>query len=196
MHTAYESTDTVKVLSDEQIIQLYWDRNETAITATDEKYGRYLYTIAYNVLHDRLDCEECLNDTYLGTWNRIPPTRPAAFMVFLSKIMKNIAVDRHRKNTAEKRVPGELDVQFIEIMGCPGGCVNGGGQPIQPASVRMNMDLRAVRASVLYNDDANADVRKSQDNLAVQKIYDEYLGAPNSHKAHEILHTTYVKRGL
>ena len=91
---------------------------------------------------------------------------------------------------------GELDVQFIEIMACPGGCVNGGGQPIRPASVRMNMDLRAVRASVLYNDDANADVRTSQDNLAVQKIYDEFLGAPNSHKAHEILHTTYVKRGL
>ena len=91
---------------------------------------------------------------------------------------------------------GELDVQFIEIMACPGGCVNGGGQPIQPASVRMNMDLRAVRASVLYNDDVNADVRTSQDNLAVQKIYDEFLGEPNSHKAHEILHTTYVKRGL
>ena len=91
---------------------------------------------------------------------------------------------------------GELDVQFIEIMACPGGCVNGGGQPIQPANVRMNMDLRAVRAAVLYNDDAAADIRKSQDNLAVQKIYDEFLGAPNSHKAHEILHTTYIKRGL
>ena len=62
--------------------------------------------------------------------------------------------------------------------------------------LRMNMDLRAVRASVLYNDDANCDVRKSQDNLAVQKLYDEFLGEPNSHKAHEILHTTYVKRGL
>ena len=91
---------------------------------------------------------------------------------------------------------GELDVQFIEIMGCPGGCVNGGGQPIQPASVRMNMDLRAVRAAVLYNDDANETLRKSQDNLAVQKLYDEFFGAPNSHKAHEILHTSYVKRGL
>ena len=118
MHTAYESTDTAQVLSDEQIIQLYWDRNETAITATDEKYGRYLYTIAYNVLHDRLDCEECLNDTYLGTWNRIPPTRPAAFMVFLSKIMKNIAVDRHRKNTAEKRDPGELTASLDELEDC------------------------------------------------------------------------------
>ena len=91
---------------------------------------------------------------------------------------------------------GELDVQFIEIMGCPGGCVNGGGQPIQPASVRMNMDLRAVRAAVLYNDDANETLRKSQDNLAVQKLYDEFFGEPNSHKAHEILHTSYIKRGL
>ena len=91
---------------------------------------------------------------------------------------------------------GELDVQFIEIMACPGGCVNGGGQPIQPAKVRMSMDLRAVRASVLYNDDANDTLRKSQDNLAVQKLYDEYLEKPNSHKAHEILHTSYIKRGL
>ena len=91
---------------------------------------------------------------------------------------------------------GEADYTFIEIMGCPGGCVNGGGQPIQPASVRMNMDLRAVRASVLYNDDANDTLRKSQDNLAVQKLYDEFFGEPNSHKAHEVLHTTYVKRGL
>ncbi len=91
---------------------------------------------------------------------------------------------------------GELDVQFIEIMGCPGGCVNGGGQPIQPASVRMNTDLRAVRAAVLYNDDAADTLRKSQDNLAVQVLYDEFFGEPNSHKAHEILHTSYIKRGL
>ncbi len=100
------------------------------------------------------------------------------------------------KELLNKVKAGELDVQFIEIMGCPGGCVNGGGQPIQPASVRMNTDLRAVRAAVLYNDDANDSLRKSQDNLAVQKLYDEFFGAPNSHKAHEILHTTYVKRGL
>ena len=91
---------------------------------------------------------------------------------------------------------GELDVQFIEIMGCPGGCVNGGGQPIQPAKVRMDMDLRAVRAAVLYKDDAEDTLRKSQDNLAVKVLYDEFLGEPNSHKAHEILHTSYIKRGL
>ena len=91
---------------------------------------------------------------------------------------------------------GEVDVQFIEVMACPGGCVNGGGQPYQPASVRMTTDLRAVRAAVLYNDDKECDIRKSQDNAACMKLYDEYFGAPNSEKAHHILHTHYVKRGL
>ena len=91
---------------------------------------------------------------------------------------------------------GEVDVQFIEIMGCPGGCVNGGGQPHQPAAVRNNVDLRAKRAAVLYTADKNMDLRKSHENSAVKKLYDEYFGEPNSHKAHEILHTHYVKRGL
>ena len=91
---------------------------------------------------------------------------------------------------------GKVDVQFIEVMACPGGCVNGGGQPHQPVEVRETVDLRAVRAAVLYNDDAKADLRKSHENSAVKKLYDEYFGEPNSHKAHEILHTHYVKRGL
>ena len=91
---------------------------------------------------------------------------------------------------------GEVDVQFIEIMACPGGCVNGGGQPIQPASVRAKIDLRAVRAGVLYKDDASRDLRKSQDNSGVWQLYKEFLGEPNSHKAHEVLHTSYIKRGL
>ena len=90
---------------------------------------------------------------------------------------------------------GEEQVHFIEVMACPGGCVNGGGQPTQPASVRNNADLRAIRASVLYNADKAYSIRKSHENSAVQKLYDEFLGKPGSHKAHEILHTTYVKRG-
>jgi len=91
---------------------------------------------------------------------------------------------------------GEVDVQFIEIMACPGGCVNGGGQPHQPAAVRNTIDLRAKRASILYTADKNMDLRKSHENSAVKKLYDEYFGEANSHKAHEILHTHYVKRGL
>ncbi len=117
----------------------------------------------------------------------------------LGDIELNVAVASgtgNAKKVLEAVKAGELNVQFIEIMACPGGCVNGGGQPIQPAVVRMTTDLRAVRAAVLYNDDVTSDVRKSHENSAVKKLYDEYFGEPNSHKAHEILHTHYVKRGL
>ena len=105
-------------LTDEKIIDLYWNREEQAISETDKKYGRYLYTIAYNIVHDNLDCEECLNDTYLGTWNRIPPQRPNAFQIFLSKIMRNIAIDRYRKKRAAKNIPSELMVSLSEIDEC------------------------------------------------------------------------------
>lgn len=91
---------------------------------------------------------------------------------------------------------GEYKADFIEIMACPGGCVNGGGQPIQPASVRNSIDLRAVRAKVLYDADKNLPYRKSHENPIVKLVYDEFLGEPNSHKAHELLHTHYVKRSL
>ncbi len=91
---------------------------------------------------------------------------------------------------------GEYKADFIEIMACPGGCVNGGGQPIQPASVRNSIDLRAVRAKILYDADKNLPYRKSHDNPIVKLVYDEFLGEPNSHKAHELLHTHYVKRSL
>ncbi len=117
----------------------------------------------------------------------------------LGDLTVNVAVASGTANAKElltKVQSGEIDAQFIEIMACPGGCVNGGGQPIQPASVRANTDLRAVRAAVLYNDDANDTLRKSQDNLAVKVLYDEYFGEPGSEKAHHVLHTKYVKRGL
>ena len=105
------------VLSDEEIISLYWERNEQAIAETDRKYGHYLFTIANNILNDRLDCEECVNDTYLGTWNRIPPARPSIFHVFLSRIVRNIAIDKHRANTAQKRIPTEMTVSLSELEG-------------------------------------------------------------------------------
>ena len=89
---------------------------------------------------------------------------------------------------------GEANYHFIEIMGCPGGCVNGGGQPRQPGSVRNFTDIRTLRAKALYDQDANMPVRKSHKNLAIKQLYDDYLGKPGSHKAHELLHTTYVKR--
>ncbi|MBQ9162147.1 MAG: sigma-70 family RNA polymerase sigma factor [Clostridia bacterium] len=107
-----------KPLTDEEIVALFWKRNEKAIEETDKKYGRYLYAIAYNIVHDSLDSEECLNDTYHGTWNKIPPTRPRVLGAFLSRIMRNIAVDKFRSNTAQKRIPSEYIVALDELDEC------------------------------------------------------------------------------
>ena len=89
---------------------------------------------------------------------------------------------------------GEAPYQFIEIMACPGGCINGGGQPIQKDSVKNSIDIKSVRAKAIYDQDASMDIRKSHDSPVIKMIYDEYFGEPNSEKAHHILHTTYTAR--
>ncbi|MDD5898682.1 MAG: [FeFe] hydrogenase, group A, partial [Clostridia bacterium] len=91
---------------------------------------------------------------------------------------------------------GEKTYHFIEVMGCPGGCVNGGGQPIVTAQVRNWVDVRAERAKALYSEDEAKALRKSHENPEIKALYADYLGEPNSHKAHELLHTTYTKREL
>lgn len=91
---------------------------------------------------------------------------------------------------------GEADYHFVEIMCCPGGCVNGGGQPQVHADVRNFEDVRAIRAKVLYDNDAAKTLRKSHENPSIQRVYEEYLGEPGSEKAHHILHTTYVERRI
>ena len=95
----------------------------------------------------------------------------------------------------EKIRAGEADYHFVEIMCCPGGCVNGGGQPIVSATERSFTDVKAQRAKALYDQDKAMPLRKSHESPVVKKCYEEFLGEPGSHKAHEILHTTYVKRG-
>ena len=105
-------TDTV---SDEYIIELFWQRDQSAIDKTDRKYGRYLYTVAYNLLHDPLDCEECKNSTYLGAWNAIPPDRPDVFKAYLTKIMRRISINRFKEKTRQKRVPSELTESISEF---------------------------------------------------------------------------------
>ena len=89
---------------------------------------------------------------------------------------------------------GEKHYDFIEIMACPGGCVNGGGQPSQPTDVRNFTDLKGLRARALYDEDEGVTLRKSHDNPLVKQVYEEYLGKPGSEKAHKILHTSYVVR--
>ena len=128
-----------------------------------------------------------------GTAGIKEKTYEVAGMTVKVAVVSGLANARELLN---KIVSGEADYQFIEIMGCPGGCVNGGGQPQQPGYVRNTVDIKALRASVLYNLDKNATIRKSHENPAIQELYKEFLGEPGSHKAHELLHTTYVKRGI
>jgi NADP-reducing hydrogenase subunit HndD len=89
---------------------------------------------------------------------------------------------------------GEAQYDFVEIMACPGGCVNGGGQPIQPSSVRSWTDLRSERAKAIYEEDQSLTIRKSHENPIVQEMYARYFGEPGSHKAHKVLHTHYIAR--
>ena len=96
----------------------------------------------------------------------------------------------------EKVRSGEADYHFIEVMACPGGCVNGGGQPIQPAKVRNEIDLRTERAKAIYEEDEASVLRRSHENPTVQKLYADFLGQPCGHKSHELLHTHYTKRDL
>ena len=103
---------------------------------------------------------------------------------------------KNAKVLMDKVKDGTADYTFIEIMGCPGGCINGGGQPVQSATVRNFTDLKGLRAAALYENDKNRPHRKSHENEDVKAVYAEFLGEPNSHKAHELLHTSYVARPM
>ena len=98
------------------------------------------------------------------------------------------------KKLLEKVRAGEADYQFIEVMGCPGGCVTGGGQPIVSARVKMDVDPKKVRAAAIYDEDEAMTIRKSHENPSIKKLYEEFLGEPNSHLAHQLLHTHYAAR--
>jgi RNA polymerase sigma-70 factor (ECF subfamily) len=113
--SANNRTELRTPLDDEKIIELYWERNEQAIGETDFKYKNYLFVIAYNILNDKLDCEECLNDTYLGAWNSIPPSRPYALKAFLTVIMRRAAIKRYHTKSRTRVIPSELTVSFSEI---------------------------------------------------------------------------------
>lgn len=105
-------------MEDKEIIELYWLRSERAIEETARRYGRFCHSIAYNILFNREDSEECVNDTYLHTWNTIPPHRPNRFSAFLGKITRNLALKKYEKNTAEKRGGGAVPLALEELAEC------------------------------------------------------------------------------
>lgn len=107
-------------MDDAQLIELFWTRDESAIQATAAKYGSLCFRIARNILKSREDCEECVNDTYLGVWNAIPDQRPRRFSAFIGRITRNLALKRYEYNTAEKRHPAAA-TPFEELAECVSG---------------------------------------------------------------------------
>lgn len=109
-------------MQDEKILDLYWERNESAIYETEQKYGRYLTKIAYNILADMEDSKESVNDTYLGAWNSMPPHKPEILSTYLVKITRRISIDLFRKRNRKKRQISEYTISLEEL----GDCVSAG----------------------------------------------------------------------
>lgn len=105
-------------MEDERIVELYWARSEKAISETADKYGRYCYSIAYNILHSREDSEECVNDTYLKAWNAMPEERPRRLAAFLGRITRNLSLNRLEKYEAKKRGAGQVPLALEELQEC------------------------------------------------------------------------------
>ena len=105
-------------MEDNQIVDLYWARSEKAISETADKYGRYCYSIAYNILHSSEDSEECVNDTYLNAWNALPDRRPSNLPAFLGRITRNLSLKRREKYAAQKRGAGQVPLVLDELQDC------------------------------------------------------------------------------
>lgn len=105
-------------MDDKEIIDLYWERSEKAVTATIEKYGNYCRSIAYNILHNQEDVEECINDACLRAWNAIPPERPDCLSVYLGKITRNLALNHVKYYEAKKRGHGQMEQTLEELAEC------------------------------------------------------------------------------
>ena len=124
-------------MEDHQIIALYFRRSEDAIAETDQKYGRYCYSIAYNILTNREDAEESVSDTYLAAWKAMPPKKPTVLSTFLGRITRNLSIDRWRTRGAQKRGGGELPLALHELE----ECVAGGRSPEEICEARQLVAL-------------------------------------------------------
>lgn len=105
-------------MKDSEILDLYWERDEQAIAETQKSYGKYCYSIAYHILRDREDSDECVNDTWFRAWNAIPPKRPSRFSLFLAAITRNLSFDKWKRKNAAKRGNGDIELALDELMEC------------------------------------------------------------------------------
>ena len=123
-------------MDDQAILDLYFSRSEAAIVQTDAKYGSYCYSIAYHILTDREDSEECVSDTYLAAWNNIPPRRPNVLSAFLGKITRYISINRYKSRSAYKRGGGEMELALEELGECVAGSMDVEAQYAYKETVR------------------------------------------------------------
>ena len=107
-------------MEDEQIVDLYWQRSDLAISETNQKYGKYCHTIAYNICGTDEDADECVNDTWFRAWNTMPPEKPSRLAVFLGKIIRNLAIDKYRKDRSQKYGGGQVTLCLDELGECIG----------------------------------------------------------------------------
>lgn len=138
-------------MDDSKIIELYMDRSEQAISETAIKYGRYCHCIAYNILRNDEDSEECVNDTYLRTWNAIPPKHPNRLQTFLGKITRNLSLNKWEKQSAEKRGSGQIPLVLDELTECI---------PADKTAERMVDDLLIKEVLNRFLNDLSGDARR------------------------------------
>jgi len=105
-------------MKDKEILRLYWARDEAAITATADAYQNYCFSIAYNILNNQEDAEECVNDTWLNAWRSIPPHRPERLSAYLGKITRNLALNRYKRLHTQKRGQGQVELALAELEDC------------------------------------------------------------------------------
>ncbi|MDO4198878.1 MAG: sigma-70 family RNA polymerase sigma factor [Erysipelotrichaceae bacterium] len=145
-------------MEDQEIIQLYFDRDEKAIKETQNKYANYCFSIAHRILNDFMDAEECLNDTYQGAWNSMPPHHPENLAIYLGKICRRCALNVLRSKNAQKRGGGEALVSFDEISECIA----------DDKSVKEELDLKYLSEAI---DEFLSDLRQDDRKIFVCRYY-------------------------
>ena len=171
-------------MEDEKIVSLYWDRDETAIRETEIKYDRYLTKIAYNILADREDSRESVNDTYLAAWNSIPPHRPGVLSAYLAKLTRRISIDRFRYRTRDKRRESEYSVSLSEL----GDCVSGGNTTEEIVNVKLLADAIGIFLRLQSEEARNAFIGRYYFLDSVKEVA-AYCGMSES-KCKTLLHRT------
>ncbi len=175
-------------MNDEQIVQLYWDRDEGAIRETEAKYDRYLNKIACNILNDAEDSRESVNDTYLAAWNSMPPHRPSVLSAYLAKLTRRISIDLFRYRTRDKRMASEYAVSLSEL----GDCVSGGNTTEEAVNVKLLADAIGIYLRLQSKEARTAFIGRYYFLDPIREVAD-YCGISES-KAKTLLHRT--RQGL